>query len=59
MSDDASRNAATDQPLRVHLGGQEARAGWKIFDIQRRPEVDFVGTVTDLSQFADQSVAEL
>lgn len=46
------------EPIRLHLGGQEPREGWKIFDIQQRPGVDFVGSVTDLSQFPDQSIAE-
>lgn len=59
-SKESSVNTAhTSAPLRLHLGGQEVREGWKIFDIQNRPGVDFVGTVTDLSQFPDGSVAEL
>ncbi|MBA4029010.1 MAG: methyltransferase type 11 [Planctomyces sp.] len=47
------------EPLRLHLGGQVALPGWKIVDIQKRPEVDYVGSVTDLSAFADGTVSEV
>jgi predicted SAM-dependent methyltransferase len=46
-------------PLRLHIGGWEAREGWKILNIQSRPGVDFVGNCRDLSRFADGSVAEI
>jgi predicted SAM-dependent methyltransferase len=48
-----------DEPLRLHVGGCEVRAGWKILNIQDGPGVDFVGDCTDLSRFADGSVAEM
>jgi predicted SAM-dependent methyltransferase len=50
--------AETQAPeaLKLHIGGKEARSGWKILDIEERPEVDFVGDAADLSQFADNSV---
>jgi predicted SAM-dependent methyltransferase len=44
--------------LRLHVGGEQAKAGWKILDVQAGPGVDFVGTCTDLSGFDDASVAE-
>ena len=47
------------QPLRLHIGGTEARAGWKILNIQPGPAVDYVGTCVSLAQFADGSVAEV
>lgn len=46
-------------PLRLHIGGRVRKPGWQIFDIDPRPEVDFVGSCTDLSQFADASVADI
>jgi len=46
-------------PLRLHLGGVEVRDGWKILNIQPGPGVDFIGTCTDLSQFADATVTEV
>ena len=48
-----------EQPLRLHLGGEEAREGWKIVNIQAKPGVDFVGPCHDLSRFADGSVTEI
>ena len=47
------------EPLRLHIGGEEVRAGWKILNIQAKPGVDFVGDCTDLSRFADNSVEEI
>ena len=44
--------AAVAEPLRLHIGGHEARSGWKILNIRPGKNVDFVGTCTDLRQFA-------
>lgn len=48
-----------EQPIRLHIGGRKAREGWKIFDIEARDEVDFVGDVRDMSAFAEASCAEV
>ena len=40
-----------DGPLRLHIGGETPKSGWKILNIQPGPHVDFVGTCTDLSRF--------
>lgn len=48
-----------DQPIRLHIGGKKAREGWKIFDIESRDEVDFVGDVRDMTAFAEASCAEV
>jgi predicted SAM-dependent methyltransferase len=45
--------------LRLHIGGIEPRTGWRILNVQPGPHVDFVGSCTDLDQFADGSVAEV
>jgi predicted O-linked N-acetylglucosamine transferase (SPINDLY family)/predicted SAM-dependent methyltransferase len=45
--------------MRLHVGGKETKEGWKILNIQPGPGVDFVGTCSDLAQFADGSVSEL
>ncbi|MFA7240393.1 MAG: hypothetical protein WC091_09790 [Sulfuricellaceae bacterium] len=42
-----------DNVLRLHIGGQQKKDGWKILDIEPRPEVDFIGCVTDLSKFGN------
>ncbi len=45
--------------LRLHLGGQQRKAGWKILNAQPGPAVDYVGDCMDLSRFADGSVREV
>lgn len=45
--------------LKLHIGGRVAREGWKILDSEPRPEVDFVGSVQDLSSFADESCSAI
>jgi predicted O-linked N-acetylglucosamine transferase (SPINDLY family)/predicted SAM-dependent methyltransferase len=47
------------EPLRLHVGGKEARAGWKILNVQPGPDVDYIGNCTELGQFADGSVQEV
>ena len=48
-----------DTPFKLHIGGQEPKDGWKILNISPGPHVDFVGSCTDLSLFADDSVDEV
>lgn len=38
---------------RLHIGGKEVRAGWKLLNIQPGHGVDYVGDIKDLSQFQD------
>lgn len=52
-------NALFSHPLRLHIGGMEAREGWKILNVQPGPGVDFVGDCLDLGQFGDDSVSEI
>lgn len=56
---DATTSKGKAEPLRLHIGGEQVREGWKILNIQAKPGVDFVGSATDLSQFADNSVLEI
>lgn len=42
--------------VKLHIGGKERNADWKILDIEDRPEVDFLGDASNLSQFAEGSV---
>jgi predicted SAM-dependent methyltransferase len=48
-----------NEPLRLHIGGVEPKAGWKILNAVPGPHVDFVGDVALLRSFADASVAEI
>lgn len=43
------------QPLRLHIGGETIKPGWKIVNIKQLPGVDYIGSATDLSAFADNS----
>jgi len=42
--------------MKLHIGGQEPHPDWKIFDVQKRPEVDFIGNANDLGIFEDESI---
>ena len=45
--------------IKLHIGGEEKKDGWKILNIQKKPDVDYVGDISDLSQFEDNSIQEL
>jgi len=45
--------------MKLHIGGKEIKEGWKILNIQKNDGVDFVGSITDLSQFEDESIDEI
>jgi predicted SAM-dependent methyltransferase len=43
--------------MKLHIGGTESKEGWKILNIQAGPNVDFIGSCTDLSQFQEESIS--
>jgi predicted SAM-dependent methyltransferase len=45
--------------MKLHIGGQEQREGWKILDALPGPIVDYVGNCTDLSFLNDASCCEV
>ena len=47
-----------DHPIKLHIGGTQAKAGWTILNVLPGPDVDVLGSCTDLSMFADGSVEE-
>ncbi|PPR57599.1 MAG: hypothetical protein CFH10_02177 [Alphaproteobacteria bacterium MarineAlpha4_Bin2] len=49
----------SNDPIKLHIGGEEARPGWTILNVQDGPEVDAVGDCRNLSQFEDGTVAEI
>jgi predicted SAM-dependent methyltransferase len=48
-----------DTPLRLHIGGKEAKHGWTLLNAQPGTDVDIVGDMRDLSCIQDESVAEI
>ncbi len=47
------------ESLRLHIGGIEAKPGWKILNALPGEGVDFLGDIHDLSGFATDSVEEV
>ncbi len=45
--------------IKLHIGGQQPKEGWKILNIMAGPDVDITGSCTDLSLFPDGSVDEV
>ncbi|MEW6690999.1 MAG: methyltransferase domain-containing protein [Pseudomonadota bacterium] len=45
--------------MRLHIGGTEARAGWKILNVEPGPGVDYVGDCGDLGRFDGGSIEEI
>lgn len=43
------------EPLRLHIGGKQQKEGWKILNINPGRDVDFLGDIRNLGQFADAS----
>lgn len=43
------------QGKKLHIGGQEKKVGWEIFDAINSDIVDYVGNAKDLSVFSDES----
>jgi predicted SAM-dependent methyltransferase len=51
--------AGVNEPLRLNIGGDTPRKGWKILNIQPGLNVDYTGDFRDLGQFPDDSVTEI
>ena len=45
--------------MKLHIGGKEIKEGWKILNIQKFKGVDFIGDISDLSQFDENSIDEI
>ena len=45
--------------MKLHIGGEQKKDGWKILNIQKKDNVDFIGNITDLSQFENNSIEEI
>lgn len=45
--------------MKLHIGGQEVKEGWKILNIMSDEGVDFIGDISDLSQFKNDSIDQI
>ena len=45
--------------MKLHIGGETIKDGWKVLNIQKNDGVDFVGDLSDLSQFSNDSLEEI
>ena len=45
--------------MKLHIGGIVPKYGWKLLNISDREGVDYVGDISDLSQFSDASCSEI
>ena len=45
--------------MKINIGGETKKDGWKNLNVQKKPDVDIVGNIEDLSQFEDESIEEI
>ena len=52
--------SAAQETVRLHIGGEAAKPGWRVVNIQPGPNVDHVGDIQEVAAgFADESVDAL
>jgi predicted SAM-dependent methyltransferase len=45
--------------IKLHIGGEITKDGWQILNISKKPGVDFIGDINDLSMFKDGSTSDV
>ena len=45
--------------MKLNIGGEIKKEGWTNFNVQKKPDVDIIGNINDLSQFDDESIEEI
>ncbi len=45
--------------MKLHIGGEAQKDGWKILNIQKKEGVDFIGDISNLDQFDNESIEEI
>ena len=45
--------------MKLHIGGEQSKPGWKILNIQKKDNTDFIGDISNLEQFKDESIEEI
>ena len=42
--------------MKINIGGEIKKVGWNNLNVQKKPDVDIIGNIEDLSQFEDESI---
>jgi predicted SAM-dependent methyltransferase len=45
--------------VKIHIGGEQPKEGWKILNIQGKKGADFIGSISDLTRFENNSIDEI
>ena len=45
--------------MKINIGGETKKEGWMNYNVQKKPNVDIVGNINDLSQFENESIEEI
>ena len=45
--------------MKINIGGETKKEGWVNLNVQKKPNVDIIGNINDLSQFEDESIEEI
>ena len=45
--------------MKINIGGETKKEGWINYNVQKKPNVDIVGNINDLSQFENESIEEI
>ena len=45
--------------MKINIGGETKKEGWINYNVQKKPNVDIVGNINDLSQFKNESIEEI
>ena len=45
--------------MKLNIGGDIVKEGWKILNIQNKPGVDFIGDISNLSQLENNSIEDI
>ena len=45
--------------MKINIGGESKKEGWKILNVQKKPDVDFIGNINNLDQFENECCEEI
>ena len=47
------------EKMKLHIGGELPKDGWKIYNAQPKEHVDYIGDISNLSQFNEETFSEV